>query len=239
MVFSSSCYRLCIPLLGVFMEKEMKQGTCIIIGAGDLTVGTIPYNTETDFVIAADGGLMYCGILEIEPDLVIGDFDSVDDEYRTAVEIISEACPEKVVTLPVEKDDTDMLAAVKTGLSLGYKQFRLYAANGGRLEHTIANIQVLKYLKTQGATGYIMDGTGMMLLAQNETIAFKETMEGYVNVFSMNEKAHGVAIRGLKYELEHATLSNDLPVGISNEFVGKKAEISVEDGTLLVIVNWV
>jgi len=239
MVFDSGCYRLHIPLLEVFMEKEIKYGTCIIIGAGDLTVGTIPYDAETDFVIAADGGLMYCGILEIEPDLIIGDLDSVDDEYRVAVAAISEACPEKVITLPIEKDDTDMLAAVKAGLSLGYKQFRLYAANGGRLEHTIANIQVLKHLKAQGATGYIMDGTGMIFLAQNETIAFKETMEGYVNVFSMNEKAHGVTIRGLKYELENATLSNDLPVGISNEFIGKKAEITVNDGILLLIVNWV
>ena len=221
------------------MKEDVKKGTCIIIGAGDLTVGTIPYNAETDYVIAADGGLMYCGVLEVEPDLIIGDFDSVDDEYKAAVEAISEACPEKIVTLPTEKDDTDMLAAIKIGLSLGYKTFRLYGANGGRLEHTIANIQLLKYLKEQNAVGYIMDGTGMILLAQNETLAFKETMEGYVNVFSMNEKAHGVTIRGLKYELEHATLSNDLPVGISNEFIGKKAEITVEDGTLIVIVNWV
>lgn len=84
-----------------------------------------------------------------------------------------------------------------------------------------------------------MDGNGMMLLAQNETISFRDTMEGYVNIFSMNEKAHGVTIRGLKYELDHATLTNDVPIGISNEFVGKQSDIMVEDGTLLIIVNWV
>ena len=221
------------------MGKDIKNGTCIIIGAGDLTVGTIPYDADNDYVIAADGGLMYCGVLGIEPDFIIGDFDSVDEAYKEAVDSIKALAPEKVSVLPVEKDDTDMLAAVKVGLSLGYKQFRLYGANGGRLEHTIANIQTLKYLKSQDATGYIMDGTGMILLAQNETIAFKETMEGYVNVFSVNEKARGVTIRGLKYELEKATLSNDLPVGISNEFIGEKAEITVEDGTLLIIVNWI
>lgn len=221
------------------MKDNLKKGTCIIIGAGDLTVGTIPYHATEDYIIAADGGLMYCGVLELEPDLIIGDFDSVDAEYKEAIDAILETAPEKVVVLPVEKDDTDMLAAVKIGLSMGYKQFRLYGANGGRLEHTIANIQLLKYLKEQEAVGYIMDGNGMILLAQNETIAFKETMEGFVNVFSLNEKAHGVTIRGLKYELEKATLSNDLPVGISNEFIGKKAEITVEDGTLLIIVNWV
>ena len=221
------------------MSDIKKAGTCIIIGAGDLTVGSLPYNPDTDYVIAADGGLMYCGVLELEPDLILGDFDSLDGEYTEAVASIREQLPEKVVTLPVEKDDTDMLAAVEYGLRLGYRSFRLYGANGGRLEHTIANIQVLKYLKEQDAVGYIMDGTGMILLAQNETISFRDTMDGYVNIFSLNEKAHGVTIRGLKYELEDVTLTNALPLGISNEFIGVPSEVSVKDGTLLIIVNWV
>lgn len=215
------------------------SGNCIIIGAGDLTVGSIPYNPETDYVIAADGGLMYCGVLEIEPDFIIGDFDSVDGEFGEAVKLLQESCPEKVQVLPVEKDDTDMLAAIKHGLALGYRSFRLYGANGGRLEHTIANIQLLKYLKEHDAVGYIMDGNGMILLAQNETVSFRDTMEGFVNVFSLSEKAHGVSIRGLRYELDYVTLTNAMPLGISNEFIGVKSEISVEDGTLLIIVNWV
>lgn len=218
---------------------KKKKGTCIIIGAGDLTVGSLPYNKEEDFVIAADGGLMYCGVLELEPDLIIGDFDSVDEEYKEAVAAICKTVPEKVITLPAEKDDTDMLAAIKYGLSLGYERFRLYGANGGRLEHTIANIQLLKYLKEQSAVGYIMDGTGMILLAQNETISFRDTMDGYINIFALNEKAHGVTIRGLKYELDHATLTNGMPIGISNEFIGVQSEVTVEDGTLLIIVSWV
>ena len=61
----------------------------------------------------------------------------------------------------------------------------------------------------------------------------------YSPIFSLNEKAHGVTIRGLKYELEDATLSNAMPVGVSNEFVGVESEVSVKDGTLLLIVNWI
>ncbi len=217
----------------------MKKGTCIIIGAGDLTVGSFPYNPEEDYVIAADGGLMYCGVLEIEPDLILGDFDSLDAEYEAAIEAIKLQYPEKVVTLPAEKDDTDMLAAVKQGLKLGYRSFRLYGANGGRLEHTIANIQLLKYIKDQGGTGYIMDGTGMILLAHNESVRFRESMDGYVNIFAFGDKAQGVSIQGLKYELQNHTLTNSMPLGVSNEFIGKESEISVENGTLLIIVNWV
>ena len=221
------------------MNLSKNSGTCIIIGAGDLTVGSIPYNPKEDYVIAADGGIMYLSVLEIEPDYIIGDFDSVDEEYKEAAHAIHASCPEKICILPTEKDDTDMLAAIKHGLSLGYRSFRLYGANGGRLEHTIANIQLLKYLKEQDAVGYIMDGSGMILLAQNETVSFRDTMEGYVNVFSLNEKAHGVSLRGLKYELDYVTLTNAVPLGISNEFIGVQSEISVEDGTLLIIVNWI
>ena len=221
------------------MKELNKQGTCIIIGAGDLTVGSLPYNPEEDYITAADGGLMYCGLLELEPDCIIGDFDSLDTSYAEALESICKSCPEKVITLPVEKDDTDMFAAVKKGLELGYKSFRLYGANGGRLEHTIANIQLLAYLKEQEAVGYIMDGSGMLLLARNETISFQEAMEGYVNIFAYTEKARGVTIRGLKYELNEATLTNRVPLGISNEFVGAQSHITVEEGTLLIIVNWI
>ena len=64
------------------MNQTRKKGTCIIIGAGDLTVGSFPYNPDADYIIAADGGLMYCGVLEIEPDLIIGDFDSLEGEYK-------------------------------------------------------------------------------------------------------------------------------------------------------------
>ena len=87
--------------------------------------------------------------------------------------------------------------------------------------------------------GYIMDGQGMILLAQNETISFRDSMEGYINIFSLNEKAHGVTLRGLKYELDCVTLTNAMPLGISNEFIGVQSEVTVEDGTLLMIVNWV
>ncbi|MCD8327096.1 MAG: thiamine diphosphokinase [Lachnospiraceae bacterium] len=216
----------------------MRDGSCFIIGAGDLTVGSFPYHKDTDYVIAADGGLLYCGILEVEPNLVIGDFDSLDEELRRAVEELERIAPEKVKRLPEEKDDTDMMAAVREGLALGYRRFYMYAACGGRLEHTLANIQILKYLKNRGAEGFICDGSSMYLLVQDEEIALKETLEGYVNIFCMGDSARGVTVRNLKYELNGVELTDDFPLGISNEFIGKSATISVEEGTLLVMIDW-
>ena len=126
------------------------MGKCILIGAGDLTMGELSV-TEEDYVIAVDGGLSYCGLLNVEPDLIIGDFDSMSEQEKLAVEQLQQTVPEKICRLPECKDDTDMLAAIKRGLELGYTDFRIYAATGGRFDHTLANIQCLLYLKNHGA----------------------------------------------------------------------------------------
>jgi len=212
-------------------------GKCIIIGAGDLTMGELAVGEE-DYVIAVDGGLSYCGILAVEPDMIIGDFDSVSEQEKLAIESLKEQIPERIKELPVEKDDTDMLAALKHGLALGYQDFRIYAGTGGRFDHTLANIQCLLYLKNHGATGYLVDGTGMMLVIQNEAIHLNQNLEGYLSLFALGKEAKGVTIKGMKYTLENYTLTNDYPIGISNEFVGEEAIISVEDGELVCMIMY-
>lgn len=208
------------------------MGKCILIGAGDLTMGELSV-TEEDYVIAVDGGLSYCGILNVEPDLIIGDFDSMSEQEKLAVEQLQQTVPEKICRLPECKDDTDMLAAIKRGLELGYNDFRIYAATGGRFDHTLANIQCLLYLKNHGAVGYLVDGTGMVLVLQNEAVHFRKELEGTMSLFALTKEAKGVNIRGMKYPLENAVITNDFPIGISNEFLGEEAEVSVEDGELV------
>ena len=212
-------------------------GKCLIIGAGDLTMGEIAVGEE-DYVIAVDGGLSYCGILNVEPDKIIGDFDSVSEREKEAICSLQEQVPGLVMELPVEKDDTDMLAALKYGLELGYTDFRIYAGTGGRFDHTLANIQCLLYLKNHGATGYLVDGTGMILVIQNEAVHFRKELEGYLSLFSLGKEAKGVTIRGLKYPLEDYTLTNDYPIGISNEFIGEESSIQVEEGELVCMIQY-
>jgi len=220
------------------MSKNVKNGRCIVIGAGDLTVGNIRV-LEDDLVIAVDGGLNYCPVLELEPDLILGDFDSVGEEQKEALLELQRQIPDRVISLKPEKDDTDMLAALKMGLEYGYTNFNIYAATGGRLEHTIANIQCLLYLKNHDAVGYIMDGNGMIFVMQNEEVRFKDTLEGYLSIFALGKSAKGVTIKGMKYELNQETLTNDFPIGISNEFIGKEALVRVEDGELVGIISYV
>ena len=213
------------------------MGRCILIGAGDLTVSQIPM-AEGDYCIAVDGGMDYLEYLGVEPNLILGDMDSATDHMREAVLQIAREYPEKVVLLPSEKDDTDMLAAIKEGLKRGYTDFRLYAATGGRMDHTLANIQCLAYLKGHNAKGYLMDGNGMMLYLKDESVTFKENMTGTLSLFSMVKETKGVTIKGMKYELEDAVLGNDFPIGVSNVFLGKEAYITVADGELLCILRY-
>ncbi len=213
------------------------MGKCILIGAGDLTMGELTV-AEDDYVIAVDGGLSYCAILNVEPDLIIGDFDSVSAQEKLAVEQLQQTVPEKICRLPECKDDTDMLAAIKRGIELGYKDFRIYAATGGRFDHTLANIQCLLYLKNHGAVGYLVDGTGMILVVQNEAVHFRKELEGTLSLFALTKEAKGVTIRGMKYQMQNGIITNDFPIGISNEFQGKEAEVSVEDGELVCMIQY-
>ncbi|MBR3509145.1 MAG: thiamine diphosphokinase [Lachnospiraceae bacterium] len=212
-------------------------GRCILIGSGDLTVSEVK-KKDGDFVIALDGGIGYCDFLRLEPDLVIGDFDSVTEEEQKAVEILEREVPDQVIRLQPEKDDTDMLYGIKYALGLGYREFRLYGATGGRLDHTLANIQCLLYLKNHDASGYLMDGNGMIMVLKDEAVSFQENLEGMLSLFALGERAEGVSIRGMKYPLENATITNDFPIGISNEFIGEKAEISVTKGELVCIISF-
>lgn len=219
------------------MGENLLMNTCVIISAGDFTPVDIGLKAG-DMCIAADGGYLYCKMLGIEPDMVVGDMDSLDESVSEDIAQMLTKTPERVHMLKPEKDDTDTLAAIRLALKEGYRQFRIYGALGGRVEHTIANIQCLSFLKNQGAKGYIMDANLMMTVIKNETVRFNRTMEGYMSLFALGDRAEGVTITGMKYPLTDAVVTNDYPIGISNEFIGEEGQVTVQKGMLLLIVTW-
>ena len=179
---------------------------------------------EDDFVIAADGGLEHTRKFSIEPDEILGDFDSLG------------FVPEDSRVFPVEKDDTDAMLAVRRGLELGYRESLLYGSlDGPRLDHTVANFQTLQYLADHGAVGYLA-GTGYLVtVVKNGSISFPASAEGTISVFCMGRDAEGVTLKGLYYPLENGTLSAGFPLGVSNHFTGIPSEITVKNGSLLVL----
>lgn len=202
----------------------MKRKTCYIVGAGE-NYGLDFTRKENDFVIAADGGLTYLQEKKIKPDLIIGDFDSI-----TETPLHSD-----LIKLSVNKDDTDTLAAVRKGIQLGYDNFKIYCGTGGRIDHTMANIQTLAFLSAINKRGYLISQDSIITTITNSKIAFEKANSGYISVFSLSDKSDGVFISGLKFELENATLTNTFPIGVSNEFIGKESYISVKLGTLIIV----
>lgn len=202
----------------------MNNGICYIVGAGEKS-GLAFKPFENDMVIAVDGGFGYLVEMGLEPDLVIGDFDSLGyiPEHKN------------VIRLKKEKDDTDMLSAVKEGMKEGYDTFYLYCGMGGRIDHTLANIQLLAYLSQNGKKGFLIDEKNILTAVTDGSIDFPSGHKGYISVFSYSEKCVGVYLKGLKYELDNSEITNTFPIGVSNEFTEESASISVKDGTLIVV----
>lgn len=204
----------------------MNQNICYIVGAMSLTPALRPYPVQGDYVIAADRGFDSLIAYGVNPDLAVGDFDSLGHRPSHP----------NVIQLPAEKDDTDMVYAIRKGLELGYRRFILLGGVGGRLEHTLGNLQLLDWLASQGAQGFLAgEKTAATCLRSGMSVTFPASMAGYLSVFCNSGTAEGVTLAGLKYPLEDYTLSGSFPLGVSNQFLGEAATVSVAEGSLLLI----
>ena len=205
-------------------REEQKEKICYVVGAGenygiDFTV------QEGDYVIAADGGGKYLEEAKIMPNLIIGDFDSLQEKPKHT----------NVITLSKDKDETDTFAAIKQGIDRGYKVFCLHGCTGGRIDHTLANIQILAYLAQHAMQGFLFDKKNVITTITDTTFIPPKYEKGYLSVFSYSKKSKGVSLKGLKYELDKEILRSDNPIGVSNEFIGEASMITVECGTLVIV----
>ena len=196
--------------------------TCIIFCAAEFDGLLFPI-PENALVIAADGGLRHTQALGLQPDVILGDFDSLG------------YVPGDSRVFPVEKDDTDTMLAVKLALDRGCDFFVFYGAlDGPRLDHTVANFQTLGYLATHGARGVLIGRDYIVTVLSEETIAFPATSTGILSLFCMGGSAR-VTIEGLQYPLDRGVLTPDFPLGVSNHFQGREARITVHDGQVLAL----
>lgn len=196
---------------------------CYIFGAGSY-YGLSRRPAPGDAVIAADGGWRVCREEGIVPDLLLGDFDSLHTVPDFA----------HIRRVPVEKDDTDMMLAIKEGLARGETAFHLYGGVGGRTDHTIANLQGLLYLAERGAQGWLYGDRERFTAICGGEITLPAREKGIVSVFCMGADAQGVTIEGGQYTVHDAVLTASFPLGVSNHFVGNPVRVSVARGSLLI-----
>ena len=198
---------------------------CFIFAAGTF-YGLREQPAPGDLVIAADAGYRSCREAGITPDLLLGDFDSMDQPPDFP----------NVLRSPVEKDDTDTMLAVKTALDNECKEIYLYGGTGGvRLDHTLANLQSLLYLRRRNARGWMYDRDFLWTVIENETLTVERTVEwGLLSAFCLGADASGVDEEGVQYPLKDAVLSAEFPLGVSNHILEPTARITVRKGALAV-----
>lgn len=198
---------------------------CFIFAAGTF-FGLRERPAPGDLVLAADAGYRTCLEHHIVPNLLLGDFDSMDQPADFA----------NVRRVPVEKDDTDTMLAVKTALDHGCGTICIYGGTGGkRLDHTLANLQSLLYIRRRGARGYLYDDDFVWTVLENESLTIEKTVEwGLFSAFCLGDRAEGVDETGFQYPLENATLTPEFPLGVSNHILEDTATVTVRRGTLAV-----
>lgn len=201
----------------------MNKKICFIFGAGTY-YGDERADAENGFIIAADGGAEKLKELSLTPDLIIGDFDSGKEHSG-----------KNVIKLPKIKDDTDTVAAVKEALKRGYKKIVIFGGTGGREAHTLANIQTLSYICHHGGTG-VMTAEKEFITVCNTKAVFSADFKGFVSVFALSDKAV-ISEKGLKYELNKKAVTPHFPLGVSNEFTGTSAEITVHSGEVVIVTD--
>ena len=180
-----------------------------------------------DYYIFCDSGLFHKEGLNVEPDLIIGDFDS-HEKVDTGSEII---------TLPEMKDDTDSLSGVKLALKRGFKDFLLLGMTGRRMDHTLCNLYLLSYIKSHHGKALIVDDWSEMDFVDNEEVFISDSY-AYFSLIAWKGKCEGVNIENALYPLSSAVIEPEYQYGISNEPLKGGSRVWVEKGSLLLIKDW-
>lgn len=186
---------------------------CVIVTGGDRgPVG--PLNPD-DCIIACDRGYTYCREAGVVPDLLLGDFDSWEGELPDGI---------PVLRYPVEKDDTDTMLAIRWAAEHGYDEVRLFCALGGSLDHLLANVQSLHFAAEAGLRASAADGKTELTVLSPGEYRFEKRPGWKFSVLALTDRVEGVTIRGSKYDVEDAELTNAFPLGVGNDF---KTDISL------------
>ena len=215
----------------------MSKKRALLILNGELDLDKEEFNKiikkrEIDKIIAVDGGANKARDLDLLPDLIIGDLDSItksNKEFYNNKSI-------KMIKYPVEKDKTDSEIAVDYCLKNGFKELDLTAALGGRIDQQLANLNLLDYI-------YHLNLKAKIISKKNE-IALIDSKKQFVNkkgfrlsLIPQTKAVRGLSIKGCKYNLESQNIERSKSRGISNLIESDQAEVSLENGLLIYVLE--
>ena len=187
---------------------------------------------KNDKIICADGGLRFAKKLGIKPDILIGDFDSLKKSDFSGLN----KNKTKVLRFPKEKDKTDTQLALEYALSSGAREIIMLCSLGGRVDHMLANIHLLRMGVKKSVTIKILDESTEVRII-DKSLDIKTTKGETISLLPFSEKVSGIYTEGLKYPLKNGTMILGIPYGVSNEAISSRVKIKIRSGLLLVIRN--
>lgn len=218
----------------------MKNNRILILTGGHSSfdfVSEYLISEEFTTVIAVDRGLMVADKLDIPINYVVGDFDSVPeyvlDKYRNINRINNDF---QIMEYNPVKDSTDTHIALNLAMDLPCDEIVILGGTGTRIDHVLANIQLLQIPLEKGVKTIILDEHNKIYLINNRITLRKDKLHGdYISLIPYTEKVMNVTLEGFKYPLYNKTLVLGDSLGISNEIISDEANILLDSGTLIVI----
>lgn len=185
-----------------------------------------PLAERADYIICADGGVRHAQACGIQPDLVVGDFDSGNYPDFDV----------EVIQLKPEKDDTDLLSCTREALRRGANQITYVCASGGRIDHFLSNLSLLEFLYEHDCEGIFIDNRNRVTFHGGGTLIYSaDSAYKYVGIIPLDGKLTDLTLRGTKYVVTDAEVSRFEPYTTSNEPVKSEYSITIGNGRALVI----
>ena len=203
----------------------------VIVSGGSLKDTTLirQYMTGECRLIACDRGLEHIHCAGLKPDIILGDFDSVNPDIMQHYRNVD------IITYPVKKDSTDTELGIFAARELGADDIVILAGSGTRLDHTIANIQILLPLVKDGIRARLIDEHNIVELV-NDRLAIINKKGSYISLLPLTERVCGICSEGLEYPLDNTDIGIGTSLTVSNVVLSDKASVSVREGVLISII---
>jgi len=216
----------------------MKKKVLILTG-GSISLpfaAKVSKEYQPDLIIAVDKGMEAAEELGLSIDYAVGDYDSAGEEFLLrAKESFAKTGKPVIRTYQPEKDATDTEIALSLALSLEPENIVILGATGTRLDHSLANIQVLYQALMREVPAYLLDSHNKIYLADHSfSIRKEEAFGDYLSLIPLTEEVEGLTLTGMKYPLQDFHLALGTSLGVSNQIVEEEAGVSFTDGVLMV-----
>ncbi len=180
-----------------------------------------------DYIVAIDKGANHLNKIGINADILIGDLDSIDITLKDIYK-------DKILKLPVEKDDTDTAVALDYAIKKKADEVKIYASIGSRFDHTYANVLLLKRALDNNIKCTLIDEQNRIEL-NNKSFSIEGLNGSTASFFAFNNPVT-ISLKGFYYPLDKYVMTKYDPLGVSNKIISDKADVIFEGGELLCII---